>query len=102
MSDLRYALRGFFRSPGFTLFAILSLGLGIGANVAIYSIANAFLNQRVPGVADPARLIRIYRGGHSPLQVRELEYLRENAGVFTTVIGERMLPVAVTNGDATD
>ena len=102
MTDLKYALRGFLRSPAFTFVAILSLALGIGANVTIYTIANAFLNQPVAGTTNPDGLVRIYRGDHSPLQYRELEYVRSHTDAFTGVLGERMLPVALSNGSGTE
>src|ERR1035437_7828446 len=56
--DVRYAVRGVRRSPGFAATAMLSLGLGIGAITAIFSFVNALLLKRLP-VPDPARLVQI-------------------------------------------
>jgi predicted permease len=56
LRDLRYAFRQLRRSPGFTLSTILCLGLGIGANTAIYSFMDAILLRSLP-VSDPASLV---------------------------------------------
>ncbi len=59
--DLRYAIRSILRSPLFSLTAMLSLAVGIGANTAIFTIVNALLLRPVPGVVEPARLVDIGR-----------------------------------------
>ncbi len=58
LQDLRYAFRGLLRSPVFTCIAVLSLGLGIGANTAIFSLIDALLFRPLP-VPEPERLVRV-------------------------------------------
>jgi len=59
VADLRYCLRLLSRSPGFTLFVVLTLGIGIGANTTIFTAVNAILIRPLPA-PQSERLIRVY------------------------------------------
>src|SRR4029434_8260132 len=60
----RFAIRSLARSPTFAMVAILSLGLGIGANTAIFSLLDQLLLRMLP-VKDPARIVQMAaRGSH--------------------------------------
>lgn len=58
IQDLRYAVRTLARAPGFTAVVVLTLGLGIGANTAIFSLMDQVLLRMLP-VRDPAQLVQL-------------------------------------------
>ncbi|HYC52046.1 MAG TPA: ABC transporter permease, partial [Gemmatimonadaceae bacterium] len=62
LSDTRYALRSMLRAPAFTVAAILTLAIGIGANVSVWRIIDALIRRSLP-VAEPAQLHAVKRVG---------------------------------------
>jgi predicted permease len=63
MGDLRYGFRLLRKSPGFAVVAILTLGLGIGANTAIFSTVDALLIRALP-YTDPDRIVMVWEDAH--------------------------------------
>ncbi len=95
MNDLRFALRQLLNAPGFTLVAILTLGLGIGLSAGSFSLTNAFLLRLLP-YPESTRLVRIFRtspqSASRPLTPADMLALREAATSFTSI--------AIFNGDS--
>ncbi len=83
LSDLRYAARSLRRSPGFAIVAILSLGLGIGANTATFSIYKALVLRALP-VERPEELVRVtYGDGRTSFTNPLWEELRDQQNVLS-------------------
>ncbi|HVT61611.1 MAG TPA: ABC transporter permease [Thermoanaerobaculia bacterium] len=86
--DLRYALRGFRRSPGFALVAVATLALAIGASTAIFSVVNGLLFQPLPFPAAD-RLMQLQRtfpdGSAITAPVRQFLYWRDHSRTFERV-----------------
>ena len=114
--DLRFALRGLLRTPGFTAAAVIALALGIGATTAIFSVVHSVL-LRSFGWGDEDRLVSVYRtftgigSGKGSISVPELFDLQqsqslESFGAFnrgTSALqggdqAERVLVARVTSG----
>ena len=74
LRDVRYALRGFARSPGFTAVAIITLALGIGANTAVFQLLDAVRLRSLP-IRRPQELVELrIIGGNHGLGVNDNQY----------------------------
>src|SRR5437762_541964 len=102
--DVRYGLRLLWKSPVFTIVAVLSLALGVGANTAIFSIVSAVLMRSLP-FSHPDRLVKIVANNRGVgaqdigLSVPELDDLRTRAGVFDQVTAIQGGPTNLTGAE---
>src|SRR5690242_15866252 len=97
--DVRHGLRRLVSSPGFTVIATLTLALGIGANVAIFTVVHAVLIRPLP-FPHPDRLVRVAAdakatgGRNIGISQPELDDLDKRAGVFDGV--SAMWPISAS------
>src|ERR1044071_394575 len=101
--DIKFGARALRKRPGFTLVAVVSLAVGIGANTTIFSLVNAALLRPLPGVAEESRVVdvnRTTREGDPFAQVSypDYEYFRDHARSFKGLAAYTFMPVDVTAG----
>lgn len=102
MSDFRFALRMLAKSPVLTAVAVLSLGLGIGANLAIFTVVNAVLLKPLP-VEDAAGLVGVFttdprNPGSLPVSHPNLMDYRSRTDVLAGLAGYHYTGVAIASG----
>ncbi len=99
VQDLRYGLRMLVKRPGFTLIAVLSLGLGIGANTAIFSIVNTAALRPWP-VERPDSLVSLQNAGSRRVSTTfsypNYKDFRDRNDCMADLIGYRFAPVSVS------
>ena len=106
VQDLRYALRMLLKSPGFTIVAALTLALGIGANVATFSVVYGVLLRPLP-FPHSEQLVRIFDDLHGPneedvgMSAPELWDLEDRADVFQEISAVAPSNSAVGGGERT-
>jgi len=81
MHDLRFATRQLLKNPGFTLVALITLAVGIGANTAIFSVVYSVLLRPLP-YSDPDRIVTALHDGVKPVSPADFRDWREQNTVF--------------------
>src|SRR5215813_11791594 len=107
MQDLRFGARMLTKQPGFTLIAVLTLALGIGANTAIFSVVNALLLRPLP-YRQPEQLVKVFRVPPDPTKgmlpsiwsYPRFEMLRDQNQSFAEAAGFNQSPYNLTGTDA--
>src|SRR5918996_3022235 len=94
INDIRYGLRSLLKRPAFTVVAVITIGLGIGVNTAIFSVINAVLVRPLP-YDDPSRLIS-FRSNQSAPDLADVE---SQTKTFSRLGGMVMQPLAYTGGN---
>jgi macrolide transport system ATP-binding/permease protein len=95
--DVRYALRQLRKSPGFTTVAVLTLGLGIGLNSAIFTLFDALTLRPLP-ISDPDAVVNVYQrmqdqaGSYRSFSYPEYVALRQSNAVFSGLIAYSWIP----------
>lgn len=105
IQDVRYGVRRLFASPSFTLIAILSLALGIGANVAIFSLVNTVLLRPFP-VTNPGELVSLHVVGRAGA-IRAFSYpdyvdFRDRNAVLSGLVVTRFAPMSLSQNGNND
>src|SRR5437867_9598594 len=102
IADLRYAARTLVKTPAFLLVSVMTLALGIGGNIAIFTLVQSVLLQPLP-FPQPERLVRIFddRAGARDvgMSVPEFEDLRQHSDIFEQISVIFKASTALPGGD---
>ena len=103
ITDLRYAVRWMAKSPGFSLVAVLSLGMGVGVNTAMFSLVDSLLFRPLP-VTSPQTLVDVFTAGGDGDEYATSSYadyldLKAQNTVFSDMIGYSPMMAPLSLGD---
>ena len=99
--DVVYAGRVLSRNPGFTLVAVLSLALGIGANSLVFSVVNALVLQPMP-VEQPEQLVFLETSTGPGISFPDYRELRDRNQTFAGLVGCRVAPMELDASEGAD
>ena len=104
LQDLRLAARSLRKSPGFAVTAVVMIGVGIGANTALFSVVNAALLRPPRHVAEPDRLVSIYTSDYSgppygASSLPDVEDFRGQTAALADVAAFSSRPVSLPNDE---
>jgi len=101
ISDFKYALRSLTKTPGFTIIAVITLALAIGANTAIFSLINELFLRGLP-FKEPSRVVHLYGGDKArdltdfPLSAPRYQHYREGQTLFDGLAAENFFAFTLT------
>ncbi len=105
LKDIRYGIRGLLKQPGFTLIAVVTLALGIGANTAIFSLVRGVLLRPLP-FSQPESLIgiresKVGEGHGNPMAWRSFAEFRDRAQTLESIAAYRNWDLDLEQADGT-
>jgi predicted permease len=94
--DLRFGVRMLMKQPGFTLIAVVTLALGIGANTTIFTLLNVFILKPLPGITEQERLVQIGMTtggrGFNSVSIADYRDYRDQNTTFAGIAAESEKP----------
>lgn len=101
--NVRYGLRMLWKHKGFTVVAVLSLAIGIGANTTIFSVVNGILLRPLPGIAQPSRLVDVHvteanGSSYHSFSYPDYQYYREQSKTLDGLIAFSGIPLSMNAG----
>jgi predicted permease len=103
LNDIRYGARGFIKRPAFTIVAVITLAIGIGANTTIFSVINGLLLRPPAGVVQPGQLVDLHAtqsNGSSfhSFSYPDYQYYRDQNGVLNGLTAYTAMPLSMNAG----